>query len=152
MGDVVTLVESAAAAIDEDEAKRMEERIRRAQFDFNDFLQQFKFMRRLGPLEKILGMLPGMGKLGDLSLDEKQLKRVEAIVLSMTPQERTKPDSLNARRRQRIARGSGSTVTQVNDLIMRFNEMRKMMKQMPKMQKMMAQTKGRGLFRRGAQS
>jgi len=151
MGDVITLVESAAAAIDEADAKRMEERIRTATFDFNDFLEQFKFMRRLGPLEKILGMLPGMGKLADLSLDEKQLKRVEAIVLSMTPKERTKPDILNARRRQRIARGSGSTVTQVNDLIMRFNEMRKMMKQMPKMQKMMAQPKGRGLFRRGGQ-
>jgi signal recognition particle subunit SRP54 len=109
-------------------------------------------MRRLGPVEKILGMLPGMGNLKNLSLDEKQLKRVEAIVLSMTLKERTKPDILNARRRQRIARGSGSTVTQVNDLITRFNEMRKMMKQMPKMQKMMAQTKGRGLFRRGAQS
>jgi signal recognition particle subunit SRP54 len=149
MGDVVTLVENAAAAIDEEDARRMEERIRRAQFDFNDFLEQFKFMRRLGPLEKILGMLPGMGNLGDLSLDEKQLKRVEAIVLSMTPEERTAPDILNARRRQRIARGSGSTVTQVNDLIRRFNEMRKMMKQMPRMQKMMAQPKGRGLFRRG---
>ena len=105
MGDVVTLVESAAAAIDEDEAKQMEERIRRAEFDFNDFLQQFKFMRRLGPVEKILGMLPGMGNLKNLSLDEKQLKRVEAIVLSMTPKERTTPDILNARRRQRIARG-----------------------------------------------
>jgi signal recognition particle subunit SRP54 len=149
MGDVVTLVESAAAAIDEADAKRMEERIRRAQFDFNDFLEQFKFMRKLGPLEKILGMLPGMGNLGDLSLDEKQLKRIEAIVLSMTPKERTTPDILNARRRQRIARGSGSTVTQVNDLITRFNEMRKMMKQMPRMQKMMAKTKGRGLFKRG---
>ncbi len=151
MGDVVTLVESAAAAIDEEEAKRMEHRIRTATFDFNDFLEQFKFMRRLGPLEKILGMLPGMGNLKDLSLDEKQLKRVEAIVLSMTPKERTTPDILNARRRQRIARGSGHTVTQVNDLITRFNEMRKMMKQMPKMQKMMAKSKGVGLFKRGGQ-
>ena len=127
----------------------MEERIRRAQFDFTDFLEQFKFMRKLGPLEKILGMLPGMGNLKNLSLDEKQLKRIEAIVLSMTPKERTTPDILNARRRQRIARGSGHTVTQVNDLITRFNEMRKMMKQMPKMQKMMAQPRGQGLFRRG---
>jgi len=146
MGDIVTLVESAASAMDEDEAKRMEERIKRAQFDFNDFLQQFKFMRKLGPMEKILGMLPGMGNLKNLSVDEKQLKRVEAIVLSMTAQERGKPDILNARRRQRIARGSGTTVTEVNDLITRFNEMRKMMKQMPKMQKMMARSKGKGLF------
>ena len=92
-----------------------------------------------------------MGNLKNLSLDEKQLKRVEAIVLSMTPKERTTPDILNARRRQRIARGSGHTVTQVNDLITRFNEMRKMMKQMPKMQKMMAKSKGVGLFKRGGQ-
>jgi len=103
-------------------------------------------MRKLGPMEKILGMLPGMGNLKNLSVDEKQLKRVEAIVLSMTAQERGKPDILNARRRQRIARGSGTTVTEVNDLITRFNEMRKMMKQMPKMQKMMARSKGKGLF------
>jgi signal recognition particle subunit SRP54 len=84
MGDIVTLVESAAAAIDEDEARRMEEKLRKAQFDFNDFLQQFQMMRRLGPLEKILGMLPGMANVRDLQIDEKQIKRTEAIVLSMT--------------------------------------------------------------------
>lgn len=145
MGDIVTLVESAAAAIDEEEAKRMEEKLRRAEFDFNDFLEQFKMMRRLGPLEKILGMLPGMSNVRDLQIDEKQIKRTEAIVLSMTREERTKPDILNARRRQRIARGSGSTVTEVNELITRFNEMRKMMKQMPRLQKMMAR-KGKSLF------
>ena len=149
MGDIVTLVESAAAAIDEDDAKRMEERMRRAEFDFTDFLEQFKMMKRLGPLEKILGMLPGMGNLKNLSIDEKQIKRTEAIVLSMTLGERTKPDILNARRRQRIARGSGTTVTEVNELITRFNEMRKMMKQMPRMQKMMARTKGKSLYGRG---
>jgi signal recognition particle subunit SRP54 len=145
MGDIVTLVESAAAAIDEDEARRMEEKIRKAEFDFNDFLDQFKMMRRLGPLEKILGMLPGMANVRDLQIDEKQIKRTEAIVLSMTREERTKPDILNARRRQRIARGSGRTVSEVNELITRFNEMRKMMKQMPRMQKMMAR-KGKNLF------
>jgi signal recognition particle subunit SRP54 len=145
MGDILSLVESAAAAIDEDEAKRMEEKMRKAQFDFNDFLQQFQMMRRLGPLEKILGMLPGMANVRDLQIDEKQIKRTEAIVLSMTTEERTKPDILNARRRQRIARGSGSSVTEVNELITRFNEMRKMMKQMPRMQKMMAR-KGKSLF------
>ncbi len=149
MGDIVTLVESAAAAIDEEDAKRMEARMRRAEFDFTDFLEQFKMMKRLGPLEKILGMLPGMGNLKNLSIDEKQIKRTEAIVLSMTLGERTKPDILNARRRQRIARGSGTTVTEVNELITRFNEMRKMMKQMPRMQKMMARTKGKNLFGRG---
>jgi signal recognition particle subunit SRP54 len=138
MGDIVGLVEKAAAAIDEDEARRMEEKFRTASFDLNDFLSQFKMLRKLGPLENILGMLPGMGNLKDFSVDEKQMKRVEAIVLSMTLDERTHPDILNARRRQRIARGSGSSVTEVNDLINRFGQMRKMMKNMGKMKQMMA--------------
>ncbi len=96
-------------------------------------------MRKLGPLENILGMLPGMNNVKDLNIDEKQIKRTEAIVLSMTDHERRRPDILNARRRQRIARGSGSTVTEVNDLLQRFNQMRKMMKNAGKMKKMMAQ-------------
>ena len=95
-------------------------------------------MRRMGPLENILGMLPGMSNLQG-SIDEKQLKRTEAIVLSMTREERTRPDILNARRRQRIARGSGSSVTEVNDLLRRFDQMRKLMKNTGKMKKMMAQ-------------
>lgn len=140
MGDIVSLVEKAAAAIDEDDARRMEEKLRTASFDLNDFLAQFKMIRKLGPLENILAMLPGMGNLKDFSVDEKQLKRTEAIVLSMTPQERTKPDILNARRRQRIARGSGVSVTEVNDLIMRFGQMRKMMKNMVQMTKKMARS------------
>jgi signal recognition particle subunit SRP54 len=139
MGDVVGLVEKAAEAIDEEEAVRMERKLRTASFDFNDFLAQFKMMRKLGPLENILGMMPGMSNLQGLSVDEKQLKRTEAIVLSMTREERTRPDLLNARRRQRIARGSGRTVTEVNDLLQRFNQMRKMMKSAGKMKKMMAQ-------------
>jgi len=106
-------------------------------------------MKKLGPMEKILGMLPGMGKLGDLQIDEKQLSRPKAIVQSMTFEERAKPDILNARRRQRIARGSGTTVTEVNEIISRFNEMRKMMKQMPRLQKMMTRSKGKSLFGRG---
>ena len=105
MGDIVGLVEKAAMAIDEEDAKRMEEKLRKATFDLNDFLAQFKMIRKLGPLENILAMLPGMGNLKDFSVDEKQLKRVEAIVLSMTLDERSKPDIINARRRQRIARG-----------------------------------------------
>src|SRR5215207_2883696 len=109
-----------------------------ASFDLNDFLAQFKMMRKLGPLENILGMLPGLGNLKDLSVDEKQMKRTEAIVLSMTLDERTKPDLINARRRQRIARGSGVSVTEVNDLLQRFTQMRKMMKNMGKMKQMMA--------------
>jgi signal recognition particle subunit SRP54 len=144
MGDIVGLVEKAAAAIDEDEARRMEEKLRRASFDLNDFLAQFKMMRKLGPLENILAMLPGMGNLKDFSVDEKQLKRVEAIVLSMTLQERSKPDVINARRRQRIARGSGVTVTEVNELLQRFGQMRKMMKNMGNIKKMMARSHGAG--------
>jgi signal recognition particle subunit SRP54 len=139
MGDVVSLVEKAAEAIDEEEAARLERKLRTASFDFNDFLAQFKMMRRMGPLENILGMLPGMSNVQGLSVDEKQLKRTEAIVLSMTDEERTRPDILNARRRQRIARGSGCTVTEVNDLLRRFDQMRKMMKSAGKMKKMMAQ-------------
>jgi len=139
MGDVVTLVEKAAEAVELEDAARLERKLRTASFDFNDFLAQFKMMRRMGPLENILGMLPGMSNVQGLSIDEKQLKRTEAIVLSMTNEERTRPDILNARRRQRIARGSGSTVTEVNDLLRRFDQMRKLMKNAGKMKKMMAQ-------------
>jgi len=139
MGDIVGLVEKAAEAVDEEEAARMEKKLRTASFDFNDFLAQFKMMRKMGPLENILGMLPGMSNVQGLSVDEKQLKRTEAIVLSMTSEERTRPDILNARRRQRIARGSGSTVTEVNELLRRFDQMRKMMKSTGKMKKVMAQ-------------
>ena len=139
MGDIVGLVEKAAEAFDEEEAERMQRKLRTASFDFNDFLAQFKMMRKMGPLENILGMIPGMSNVQGLSVDEKQIKRTEAIVLSMTSEERSRPDILNARRRQRIARGSGSTVTEVNDLLQRFNQMRKMMKNAGKMKKMMAQ-------------
>jgi signal recognition particle subunit SRP54 len=139
MGDVVGLVEKAAEAVEMEDAARLEKKLRTASFDFNDFLAQFKMMRKMGPLENILGMLPGMSNVQGLSIDEKQLKRTEAIVLSMTSEERMRPDILNARRRQRIARGSGSTVTEVNDLLRRFDQMRKMMKSSGKMKKMMAQ-------------
>jgi len=150
MGDIVSLVEKAAAAIDEDEARKMEEKMRKATFDLNDFLAQFKMMRKLGPLENILAMLPGMGQVKDFSVDEKQLKRVEAIVLSMTLEERSKPDILNARRRQRIARGSGVSVTEVNDLLSRFGQMRKMMKNMGQMTKKMARMQRAGLGNLGS--
>src|SRR5215210_98050 len=139
MGDIVGLVERAAEAFDEEEAARLERKLKTASFDFNDFLAQFKMMRKMGPLENILGMLPGMSNLQGLSVDEKQIKRTEAIVLSMTAEERSRPDILNARRRQRIARGSGSSVTEVNDLLQRFNQMRKMMKNAGQMNRMMAQ-------------
>ena len=139
MGDVVGLVEKAVETMELEDATRLEEKLRRASFDFNDFLSQFKMLRKMGPLENLLGMIPGMSNVPGLSIDEKQLKRTEAIVLSMTSEERTRPEILNARRRQRIARGSGSTVTEVNDLVRRFDQMRKLMKNTGKMKKMMAQ-------------
>jgi len=143
MGDIVGLVEKAAQAIDEEDARRMEEKLRKANFDLNDFLAQFKMLRKLGGLESLLGMLPGMGAMKGLSVNEKQIKRIEAIVLSMTMAERRKPDILNARRRQRIARGSGTTVTEVNDLLRRFDQMRKMMKNTGQLKKMMGRMGGR---------
>jgi signal recognition particle subunit SRP54 len=138
MGDVVSLVERAAESIDEEEAARLEKKMRTASFDFNDFLSQFKMLRRMGPLENILGMLPGMSNMKGFSVDEKQLSRIEAIVLSMTPGERKTPDILNARRRQRIARGSGTSVTEVNTLLQRFTQMRKLMKNAGQLKKMLA--------------
>ena len=142
MGDVVSLVERAAETINEEEAARLEKKMRAANFDFDDFLAQFKMLRRMGPLENVLGMLPGMSNIKGFSVDEKQLKRIEAIVLSMTPSERKNPDVLNAKRRQRIARGSGTSVTEINTLLQRFNQMRKLMKNVGQMKKMMARVPG----------
>ncbi len=145
MGDVVSLVEKAAEAITEEDALRMQQKLQRGGFDLEDFLHQFKMIRRMGPLENLLGMLPGMANLKDSSLDEGQLKRVEAIILSMTPAERARPDILNARRRQRVARGSGTSVTEVNNLLLRFAQMKKMMKKAGNMKKLMAQARRAGI-------
>jgi signal recognition particle subunit SRP54 len=142
MGDIVGLVEMAAEAIDEEEAQRMEEKLRTASFNFEDFLAQMRFIKKLGPLENLLGMLPGMSQVKDLPTDGKELKRAEAIVLSMTIPERRKPDLLDARRRRRIAAGSGTSVTEVNDLLQRFAQMRKMMKNMGKMKKLLGKMGG----------
>lgn len=149
MGDVVTLVETAAEAVDQEEALQMAERLKRAQFDFTDFLQQIRMMRKLGPLENLLGMLPGMGKLDGLSFDERQIRRTEAIVLSMTPKERTKPEIINGSRRKRIAKGSGTTVMEVNQLLRQFSDMRKLMRSKGKMKKLMKQMGGGGPNRFG---
>jgi signal recognition particle subunit SRP54 len=135
MGDVVGLVERAAEAVAEEDAERLERKLRSASFDFEDFLAQFKILSRMGPIENILGMLPGMANLPGFAVDEKQVKRTEAIVLSMTGEERRRPEILNARRRQRIARGSGSSVAEVNSLLRRFDQMRKMMKNTGKMKR-----------------
>ena len=143
MGDIVGLVEKAAEAIDETEALRMAERFKRADFDFNDFLSQMRMMKKMGGISSLLGMLPGMGdKLKGVDLDEKRMKRTEAIVLSMTPMERTRPEIIKASRRRRIAMGSGTSVTQVNQLLKQFGDMRKMMRNKGKMNQMMKQFGG----------
>ncbi len=143
MGDIVGLVEKAAEAIDEEQAKRMQDKMLKANFDLEDFLQQFKMMRKMGPLENVLGMIPGMSQMKDVKIDPKEVSRTEAIVLSMTPKERRKPDILNAKRRIRIAKGSGTTVSQVNDLLRRFEQMKKMMKNMGGMKKLFAKMGGK---------
>jgi len=141
MGDVVGLVEKAAEQIDEADAMRMAEKLQKGGgFDFNDFLDQMKMMKKLGPLEGILGMLPGVGKqLKGANLDDNRIKHVEAIILSMTPKERTRPEIINGSRRKRIALGSGRSISEVNGLLKQFSQMRKMMKSKGKMKKMMKQ-------------
>lgn len=141
MGDVVSLVEKAAQAIDEKEAEEMQRRLMEANFDLNDLLMQLRILKRMGPLENLLGMLPGMGNLGNLRADERQFRRTEAIILSMTPQERANPDILNARRRRRIAAGSGVTVSEVNNLLLQFQQMRKMMRKAGGLQKLLKRMK-----------
>ncbi len=146
MGDVVGLVERASEAMDEEETIRMAKRLQKAQFDFNDFLSQMKMMKKMGGMQDLLGMIPGMGKqMANMpAVDDKKMKQTEAIVLSMTPKERTRPEIINGSRRKRIARGSGTTVMQVNQLLKQFGMMRKMMKSKGKMKKMMKQFGGGG--------
>jgi signal recognition particle subunit SRP54 len=134
MGDVVTLVEKAQEAFDEEEAKRLSKKIRKNQFDFNDFLSQLEQVKKMGNMKDLLGMIPGMGKaLKDVDIDDNSFKPIEAIIRSMTFQERENPDILNSSRKNRIAIGSGTSVQQVNQLLKQFGEMRKMMKTMNKM-------------------
>src|SRR5215210_4222682 len=133
MGDVLTLIEKAEAAVEEDEQEAMEARMRAGQFTFDDFLSAQKMLKRMGPLQGVLKMIPGLGnQLKDVDIDERQLARVEAIVLSMTPQERRMPHLINGSRRLRIAAGSGQTIQDVNKLLSARKQMEKMMKQMGK--------------------
>ncbi|HKF00286.1 MAG TPA: signal recognition particle protein [Actinomycetes bacterium] len=146
MGDVLTLIERAEAAVDAEQAARMERKLREATFTLEDFLDQLQQVKKLGPLNQVLGMLPGVGRrLGDVDVDDRELARVEAIVRSMTPKERRDPRILNGSRRARIARGSGTTTQQVNALVKQFGEMRKMMKQLSGMNP--RQLRRMGLFR-----
>lgn len=128
MGDVVSLVEKAQSAIDEEDAKSLEEKIRTQKFDLDDFLKQLQNIKKLGSLGSILKMIPGMGQIGDLAPAEKEMKKVEAIIQSMTKEERKKPEILKASRKQRIAKGSGTEVADINRLLKQFEQMKAMMK------------------------
>ena len=133
MGDVMSLIERAEEVSDKKQAADLERKMRREQFTLEDFLQQMKQVRRMGPLSNVLGMMPGMGKamkqLRDVNMDERELDRLEAVILSMTPAERARPELIDGSRRKRIARGSGTTVQAVNQLVKQFGQMRKLMAQ-----------------------
>lgn len=134
MGDVVSLVEKAQEVFDQDEAARLSKKIRKNQFDFNDFLSQLEQVKKMGNMKDLLGMIPGMGKaMKDVDIDDNSFKPVEAIIRSMTNEERENPDVINGSRKNRIATGSGTSVQQVNQLLKQFNDMRKLMKTMNKM-------------------
>ncbi len=138
MGDVLTLIEKAQASVDEDKAKELEQKMRTMSFTLDDFLEQLGQVRNMGPLDELLQMMPGAGKmkgLKNIQVDEKQLNHVEAIIKSMTVLEKEHPDVINASRRKRIAKGSGTSVQEVNRLLKQFDEMKKMMKQMTNMSK-----------------
>ncbi|MFN3840174.1 MAG: signal recognition particle protein [Cyclobacteriaceae bacterium] len=134
MGDVVSLVEKAQQTFDEEEAKRLNKKFRKNQFDFNDFLSQLEQIKKMGNMKDLLGMIPGVGKaLKGVDVDDNSFKPVEAIIRSMTHEERENPDLINGSRKNRIAKGSGTSVQQVNQLLKQFGDMRKMMKTMNKM-------------------
>jgi signal recognition particle subunit SRP54 len=134
MGDVVTLVEKAQEVFDEEEAKRLNKKIRKNQFDFNDFLSQLEQVKKMGNMKDLLGMIPGIGKaIKDVDIDDNSFKPIEAIIRAMTLEERENPDMINGSRKTRIANGSGTSIQQVNQLLKQFSDMRKMMKTMNKM-------------------
>jgi signal recognition particle subunit SRP54 len=145
MGDVLTLIERAEATFDQEQAERMERKLREASFDLEDFLEQLQQVRKMGPLSQLLDLMPGIGRLAqDISpeVTDRQFKRIEAMVLSMTPEERRNPRIFDASRKKRIARGSGTTVQELNTLLKQFQQMQRMMKQLGKQKKGM-----RGLMR-----
>jgi signal recognition particle subunit SRP54 len=147
-GDIVSLVEKAQEQFDEEEARKLQKKIKKNQFDFNDFLGQIQQVKKMGNVKDLMGMLPGMGKaMKDVDIDDDAFKHIEAIIYSMTPQEREKPEIINGPRKQRIAKGSGQDIKEVNKLMKQFGDTKKMMKMMsnPKnMRQMMKQMKGMG--------
>ena len=145
MGDIVSLVERAQEQFDEEEAKRLQKKIQKNKFDFNDFLKQIEQIKKMGNLKDLASMIPGVGKaIKDIEIDDNAFKGVEAIIKSMTPKERTNPEILNTSRRQRIAKGSGTSIQEVNKLIKQFDQTRKMMKMVTgnNMASMMGRMKG----------
>ena len=133
MGDILSLIEKAEAEVDKEKAKELSQKLRKAEFDYNDFLDQMHQIKKMGGMASIMSMMPGMGQMGNLDLDEneKSMARIEAIILSMTPAERANPGLMNLSRKHRIARGSGVDISEVNRLVKQFDHMKKMMKQIP---------------------
>lgn len=143
MGDIVSLVEKAQENMDEAKAKKLEEKLRKNKLDLQDFLEQLQQIKKMGSLKDILAMLPGVGgAIKNLDIDDKHIKKIEAIIQSMTPYERENPEVIDIKRRNRISKGSGTTPGDVSHLIKQFNDMQKMMKNMPKMGKMMGKMGG----------
>lgn len=133
MGDIVSLVERAQEQYDAEEARRLQKKIAKNQFDFNDFIAQIQQIKKMGNIKDLAAMIPGVGKqIKDLDIDDDAFKGIESIIRSMTPKERTNPEILNGSRRARIAKGSGTTVQEVNQLIKQFDQTRKMMQMMTK--------------------
>ena len=132
MGDVLSLIEKAEEAVEKDEAEALEKRMRQGEFSFDDFLTSYRMLRRMGPIKGLLKLIPGLPKMDDMDVDEKQMARVEAIILSMTPKERRNPQLINGSRRARIAKGSGVSVAEVNRLLEARKQMAKMMKSLGK--------------------
>jgi signal recognition particle subunit SRP54 len=129
MGDIVSFVEKAQEQFDEKEAQLLNKKIAKNQFDFNDFLQQINQIRKMGNLKDLMAMIPGVGKaIKDIDIDDSAFKKIEAMIFSMTPEERTNPDVLNGKRRERIAKGSGSSIQDVNNFVKQFDQMKTMMK------------------------
>ncbi len=141
MGDVVSLVEKAQEQFDEEQAKRLEKKIKKDQFDFNDFLDQIGQIKKMGSMKDIMGMLPGMGQLKNVDVDDNAFKPIEAIIKSMTPSERSNPSLINQSRKTRIAKGSGTSVEEVNKLLKQFDQMRQMMKMFTNKSQMAAMMK-----------
>ncbi|WP_333652999.1 signal recognition particle protein [Lacrimispora sp.] len=134
MGDILSLIEKAEIQVDEQKAKELSQKLRKAEFDYNDFLEQMNQIKKMGGMASIMGMLPGMGQMKDMDFDEKAMDRVEAIILSMTKKERLSPDLMkNVSRKQRVARGAGVDISEVNRIVKQFDQMKKMMKQLPGM-------------------